>query len=468
MTETEGAARGEPLFSAPIAFVTLIDPRDEFFENFLSAKGADLKEQFLLAHQSLKESLAGEDLVDLGVVDRREKAYRAAEKAVESDSGGLIINLPGWAPPGWGGVMSERTGQPILINAPFALSGPMAMRGELEALGADYEISLGEAEKIEQFVNRVKAGKLLSSLRGKRFGSVGGLCMDMHYAEIASAQALLEFGLEVVHLDGAGIISRAETVSPGRLDAFTSRFKEAAAEFPIDSTGILKRQLSFYLALKDILEEEGVDFASVKCQPEFSDIHGALCFAPAFLPLSRDLENDKKMIPMSCEGDFFASLAGYLLMLLSGAPPLFADFIMPLFEEGLLALQNCGGAPPCYAGGGADPAKNLGGVRVVPNVQGASGSYCMDFMTKDIEHVTLLGMGRRRSSYWAGCHRGEVVKREDLKPLLMDWPTLFLKVEDARACLRHFYTQHVSLVPGDHVSVLEELKALVEGRNSDG
>ena len=463
MNKSGGTTYGVPSFSTPVAIVTMIDPRDEFYENFLQMKGMDLKEQYLSSHAALKGSLNREEVVDLGVIDRKAKVYEAADAIGASGGAGIIINLPGWAPPGWGGIIHERTGLPILINAPFALSGPMAMRGELESLGADYDISLGETKKLAQFLQRAKAGKLLEALHGKRFGNVGGISMEMHYAELSSAGALLDFGVEIIYIDGALILDRANIIDSERLAAFMARLGEATGGLPDDPSGVLRRQVSYYLALKDIADEEGIDFLSVKCQPEFSDRYSCLCFVPTFLPLPYDLEGEKNMVPVSCEGDFFASMAAYLLMLLSGKPPLFADFIIPLYEENLLALQNCGGAPVWYAGNIDNPGEGMKGFALAKNVQGMSGSFCVDYNAKAIERVTIFGMGKRRDAYWASALLGEVIEREDLKPLLMDWPTFFLKVPDARECIRAFYTQHVAMVPGDHTMVLAELKRLLEG-----
>jgi len=457
MNKSEEKTSGAPGFWAPVAVITMIDPRDEFFENFLATKGLDLREQYHASHAALKASLEAEEVLDLGVIDRKEKVYGAADSIEGGGSAGIIINLPGWAPPGWGGIIHERAGLPILINAPFALSGPMAMRGELETLGAEHDISLGEVEKVTGFLNRVKAQKLLASLRGRRFGNVGGISMEMHYAEVSSAQALTDFGVEVIYIDGVRILDRAESMDTGRLESFVTRLGEAAGGLPDDPAGVLVRQVSYYLALRDIADEEGIDFLSVKCQPEFSDRYGCLCFAPTFLPAPRDLEGEKKMIPVSCEGDFFAATAAYLLMLLSGKPPLFADFIIPLYEENLLALQNCGGAPAWYAGGPDSPDGGIEGVSLAKNIQGTSGSFCFDYNAKAIGRVTLFGMGKMRDSYWSAALACEVIEREDLKPLLMDWPTFFLKVPDARECLRAFYTQHAAMVPGDYAAILAEL-----------
>ncbi len=455
----------EPLpLSTCLAVVTIIDPREEFYHNFQRDKGMDLKEQYLASHRSLLDELGDGKIADLGVVDSKEGVYQAVRKSVEWESDGVIINLPGWAPPGWGGLVYSGTGLPILINAPFALSGPLAMRGELEALGADYLISLGRDGKLDEFINRVKARKLLGSLHGKRYANVGGLSMDMHYAEIASSEALREFGVETVYLDGSGVLSRSERINPRRTASFMTRLEESVASPYPDDSGMLARQISHYLALKDMLEEEGVDFASLKCQPEFSDEYGSLCFAQVFMPLAEDLEGQKKVIPLSCEGDFFASLAGYLLFTLTGETPLFADFIIPLYEDNLLALQNCGGAPACYAGG-EGISGCLGNARIVPNLQGKSGSFCLDYMGQEMDRVTLVGMGKRHSSYWLSFQGGSIQRREEFKPLLMDWPTFFLRVEDVRGCLDKFYSQHLVLVPGDHQPVLQELQKLVEAGN---
>jgi len=54
MNKSEEKTSGAPGFWAPVAVITMIDPRDEFFENFLATKGLDLREQYHASHAALK------------------------------------------------------------------------------------------------------------------------------------------------------------------------------------------------------------------------------------------------------------------------------------------------------------------------------------------------------------------------------------------------------------------------------
>ena len=446
-----------------IALFTFIDPRAEFYENFKKVKGMDLKEESLNSHEAAKIILQPDLTVDMGVIDSEQKLHEAIKKLNDVD--GIFLNIPGWTPPGWGGILSSHSDLPILLYAPFALSGPAAMKGELTALGADFEVSFGQVEKITEFKNKLKARKLFDSLKGKKFGQLGGLSMGMHYSEALAIEALKNWGIEIIYIDGTRILAKAERLDDQRVNGFIEKLKSSVRSFAVDDKVIFKRQIAFYLAIKEIVEEDGIDFLAVKCQPELSDFFGTLCFATSFLPLLSDFEGEKRIIPVSCEGDFFASFSGYVLFLLSGKPPLFADFIMPLFEENLLALQNCGGAPIWYSELSDDAERNLSNVSILRNIQGQSNSYCIDFSGKEIGEVTVLGMGRKGYSYWVEAEKGSIIERTDLKPLLMEWPTVFLKVNDARGCLERFHTQHIMLVPGDYTEILSNFKKIFEGKN---
>lgn len=443
-----------------IALLTFIDPRGEFYENFKEVKGMDLKEESLKTHEAAKNILQPDRIVDLGVIDSEAKVYNAIDKMRDVD--GIFLNVPGWTPPGWGGILSSHVALPILLYAPFALSGPLAMKGELTALGADFDVSFGQEKKIKEFKNQVKARKLFNLLKGKKFGQLGGISMGMHYTEALAIEALKNWGIEIVYIDGTRILSKASRLKEQRVNRFIEKLKSSVKSLVFDDREVLKRQISYYLAIKEITEEDEIDFLALKCQPEFSDFYGTLCFAPSFLPLPSDFEGEKRIIPVSCEGDFFASFSGYVLSLLSGKPPLFADFIMPLYEENLLALQNCGGASIWYSELNNDVEHNLAKVSIVRNIQGQCNSCCIDFSGKEIEEVTVLGMGRKGYTFWVEAEKGKVLEREDLKPLLMDWPTVFLKVNDVRECLEKFHTQHIMLVPGDYNEILNNFKKIFE------
>jgi hypothetical protein len=58
--------------------------------------------------------------------------------------------------------------------------------------------------------------------------------------------------------------------------------------------------------------------------------------------------------------------------------------------------------------------------------------------------------------------RVELLERKDLKPLIMEWPTLFIKAPDARAMLNRLYSQHIALVSGDYHAVLEKYGNLLK------
>ena len=437
-----------------VGLVTLIDPREEFYTNFQETKGMDLREQYQFNHSSALEMLVGETIIDLGVVEQQEDVYGTVDRMKEVGVELVLLNLPGWTPPGWGGIIYSMTGLPLLIFAPFALSGPLAMRGELAALGAECEVSFGDEELVKSFIDRIRARKLLTSLRSVRAGRIGGFSMGMHYADPGSADILRDFGIEIIPVDGTLVLHEAARLEGSRVNNFIAALQKNTSDYPEKIKPVLEKQVRYYLALKDLAERECFDFLSVQCQPEFSDIHGALCFAVSFLPAPADSEGEKKIIPVSCEGDFYAVLAGFLLHRLSGVSPFFGDIIMPFFDDNILAVQNCGGASTWYAAHSANQLENLNRIRIVNNIQGKCGSYGIDYLSPALAEATVLAMGPNKCGYWMAAETVELVERDELKPLLMDWPTLFIKADDARDLLNRIYTQHIALVPGNYAKVL--------------
>lgn len=451
-------------FPVVVGIITLIDPREEFYSNFMETKGLDLREQFSFNHQSSLELAACEQLVDLGIVDSRNALNKSLEKLATAGLDILIINMPGWAPPGWGGLLHNQALVPIIINASFALSGPMAMRGELVSLGAEAAISFSDPAIVSDSFEEARAQKLAYSLKGTRAARIGGFSMGMHYAEPGPADALKDFGVEVEPVDGSRLLILADNIDPQRVESFLANLKASVGSFPQQVSKFLDRQVRYYLALKDLAAQEEYAFLSVQCQPEFSDCHGALCIAVSFLPAPADPEGTKRVIPVSCEGDFFAALGCYLLYKLSGQTPFFGDLIMPFYDQNTIALQNCGGASAWYAGHSDKLAENLSRVKVVRNLQGKTESYAFDFTGLAAPEATLLGMGPKPHGYWLAAERVELLEREDLKPLIMEWPTLFIKVPDARDLLKRFYSQHIALVPGDYRVVLGKYSDLLRRR----
>ncbi len=237
-----------------VGLVTLIDPREEFYTNFLETKGMDLRDQYRFNHSSALELLAGEKVVDAGVIDRRENVNRAAGELAAAGADMVMLNLPGWTPPGWGGIIFALTRLPVLVYAPFALSGPLALRGELAALGAGGAASFGEEKAVRDFIDGVRAKKLLSALRGARAGRIGGFSMGMHYAEPGPAAALRDFGLEIEPVDGSRILVEAERLDRGRVEQFMKGLREAAAEVPADPALLSMLEIPLGTA-----EESGAD-----------------------------------------------------------------------------------------------------------------------------------------------------------------------------------------------------------------
>lgn len=238
-----------------------------------------------------------------------------------------------------------------------------------------------------------ETAELLRWLRGAtafqrmRQGSIllwgGSYCLRMEHLQDDIPKLKSFLVNDILTEDQYVLIKRAEDIlqsDPKRIVSLRSWLEKQGVAIQFDrkmlTASVLERQLAFYLAARDRLNElrdQNILGVSVKCQPEFSEDYGVTaCTLPAFLPFARDANGLQPIIPTVCEGDIKGLLTAVLFhQIHPDIPPLFGD--LKFVSNEYLTLSNCGASSVYYAGNSLDPKTALSKVVIAPQCQGVAG-----------------------------------------------------------------------------------------------
>jgi len=222
--------------------------------------------------------------------------------------------------------------------------GGLVMHGALLEVGIAHRFVYGaaaEAEGIEQIVSYCRASHLKNLLNMSTIGTFGGRGMGQTCGVADPSQWMRMFGVDIDSRDTSQLIQRAKSLTPDDVEALGPRLaKLFGTEPPRDV--VTERSLRLYLALKEVVEEEGFDFYTIQSFPGLGDEYAATCFAQSMM-----LEDGH---PTSTLGDFNTALSVYLLMKLSRDPVYYGDLQHIDKSNGEIKVIGDGAVPPSLAG----------------------------------------------------------------------------------------------------------------------
>ncbi|MCL4378906.1 MAG: fucose isomerase [Actinobacteria bacterium] len=264
--------------------------------------------------------------------------------------------------------------------------------------------------------------------------------------------------------------------NPGRIVKFYNWLKDNHTTIIFDNKmvneEILKTQIAFYLATKDIILEyypSNVIGISLKCQLTLSEQFGVTgCTIPTFIPFDNDCEGVKKIISETCEGDVKGLITCCILNLLTGGkiPALFGD--LKLIDKDYIILSNCGGSSLYYSANSNDPKVALENLTIAPQCQGKSGgafgykgkSFINDF-------VTVARLVREDRKYTMHLFKGETINVTDSMVNRIGfgntWPHIAVKTNKS---MQEFATNvasnHYCLIHGDFIFEIKKICELLQ------
>lgn len=242
---------------------------------------------------------------------------------------------------------------PIILWAPYeppfdkdtrlyanALVAATMNAASLRRLGHTYYVIYGSKEDeraAEKLINLINAYSTVKKLNGTLLGLLGYRPTAFYNSAFDEGLIRKTFGVRMESTDLKVVFDRMEKISEDKVKA---DMKTVSDEF--DVTNLPEQHLEnhskLYFALKEIIKEQGYDFATIKCWPEMGQLKTTPC---AVMGRLADDEN----MNIICEGDVDAGLALIVQNYLTELPGFITDMINIDEEENTLTFWHCGNAP---------------------------------------------------------------------------------------------------------------------------
>lgn len=425
------------------------------------------------------------------IIWNAQTAKAEAERMNAADVDVVIFNFCVWSFPDLAAQTARDIESPICFLGNINPSHPgwvafFAAAGSLDEIGIPFGRILGDprdkevGDQLAKWLQRHDPDRraigydTASSLKGLRYGEFDGPSMGMYTGHIDPSQWMEQFGIHVYHRSQLTLAWLAERVATERIEAGLEWVESQAAEIrwhperlTKGSGGHLGRQIALYLATKDFMKVEAVDFLGLTGQLDFTEWdRGITMDVPeALFNDTADWEEPKKR-PTICatECDSNGALTMQVLHELSGTPALFADLRHYFAEEDVYDLVNSGQHAPWFATLSDNTKSNWSKVRLHPSnpMYMPCGGASVEFFAAPCPEVTFARMTRRSGRYQMHFFTGQFVRFEDKTDQALadqtspEWPHVFARFDCSQADLAKSYaSNHIHAVPGNWMAELE-------------
>ncbi len=358
--------------------------------------------------------------------------------------------------------------------------------GSLDEVGIPYGRALGDiddpvvGDQVREFLAehrpevRAAGEDAAEALFGMRFGEFDGPSMGMYTGHTDASQWMSQLGVNVWHRSQLTLYQEARRIADERVEAGLAWLEEVCKEIRYDGDaltpgmeGTLARQVRWYLAMKDICGDYGIDFCGLTGQLDMTEYEDGITadLPEALLNDTTDWEDErKKPIITATECDCNGALTMQLLHLISGDPVLFADLRHYHADLELYDLCNSGQHSPWLAGRSDDYRENWQHVTLTPadRFYFNGGGASVHFFAKPAEEVTFARITRYKGIFRCHMFGGSFAElpreqEEELGSLTSpEWPHAYARFdcsyEDFAA---EFSCNHIHAAVGDHLGALK-------------
>lgn len=279
----------------------------------------------------------GCEVVALGVVDTPAAAAAAGRRCAEAHVDAIAAVAASWFEDYLVLDLLEEWSAPLLLWSTVgmetgALCGMQQLTCFLQQLGRPFTAVFGALDDAacgERALTALRAAALHARLRRARIGLAGSRVAGMTHTAPNEFMLKHAIGPRVVPLDVPLLLQRAADATPeARAELWRDVVGRAGECRVPDEAGL--DSMGVYLALREIVAEEGLDAVSVGCYPH---LMGRVCLAASLLA--------DEGIPMACEGDVNGAVGQLILHWLSGQPTHHTDWLNPL-PDGTVIFTHCG------------------------------------------------------------------------------------------------------------------------------
>lgn len=350
--------------------------------------------------------------------------------------------------------------------------GLLGGAGALKQIDHPHSVVRGHYTKelfTERMLPLIRAISVKANLKRSVFGHFGGRSIGIDTATFDPMQWRALFGVDSEHIDQVEIIRMARQIDPARIEKMRTWMENNAKSVLYDDEKLTKEKLDFqiacYIATKEIIRQNNIDFAAIKCMPELSNFEVPQCLSQVFLGDSYDGdEGQKKPIPLACEADADGALTQQILQILSGdQPTLFADVSHIDNDRKVLYCVNCGAICAHYACRSQKPEENLAKIDFKRSIR--PGGAAIGFFYGAPGQLQLARLYRKNGQYHMAiipCEAieptqemvDEFVKARGVHQL----PTIFAKINfNIEEFTNTYASNHISGVVGNYEKELMEV-----------
>jgi L-fucose isomerase-like protein len=261
--------------------------------------------------------------------------------------------------------------------------GGFVLHGALMEIGISHKFVYGSANdpaETEKIVSYCKAAHLKHFLNMATIGAFGGRGMGQTCGAADPSQWMKIFGVDIDSRDSTQLIKRAQSITEDQISALTPRLEKLFGAAP-ERNEANDRSIRLYLALKELVQEEGFDFYTIQSFPGLADDYSASCFAQSMM-----LEDG---VGTSTLGDFNTAMTVLLLTKLSKERVYYGDLQHVDKTNHEIKIIGDGAVPPSLASN-SGPAGFAG--HGIPT-EGGAGGLSVKLICKAGEGV-LARLGR--------------------------------------------------------------------------
>ncbi|HLE14007.1 MAG TPA: L-fucose/L-arabinose isomerase family protein [Anaerolineales bacterium] len=414
------------------------------------------------------EPVAGQEIVWTPEIAQRE-GRRLAAAGVEL----TIFNFAIWTFPHLTAVATRFAPGPYLLFCNLHPSEPgmvamLANAGMLDQIGLPYERvwgDIGDPDVLKRVMAFVRGGSALARLKGQTYGLFGGRPLGMYTAVSNLDQWMSIFGVDVEHVEQYDIVRRSPEVETGKVEKAFKWLNRYIGEIKYDGRALtpdkLKMQIRSYYAVRQIIDERGLDFVGFKAHGDLTDHFVTMDVTEAFLNDPYDWDGYHEPVVAATEADMDGALTMQILNHLSGEPVLFADVRHYDRDDQVWYLSNSGTHATYFAGRSQEPEENLKKVTFFPEVSyyPAGGASVQHFAAPG--PVTLARLARKKGQYWLAVVPAEFVEfpepvmRAKSQSTTPEWPIAFARLRvPHEEFLATYPCNHTHGICGDWVTEL--------------
>ncbi|MCY4465505.1 MAG: L-fucose/L-arabinose isomerase family protein [Chloroflexi bacterium] len=319
----------------------------------------------------------------------------------------------------------------------------------LRRAGIAYETILAAPEDTDahaKLYDFARAAMVKRRLQGARIGRLGENPAGFDTCLVNRVGLRSRLGIEAPQYALSPFFQQAREAHTGRIDALAASLSERLADFDAQDADETRGTLGVYLALDELVNDEGLDGVAVRCWPEFfTDLGCSACGAMSLL--------SDALTPTSCEADVNGTITQLILQWLSGEPAFGSDIVAFDLDADAATLWHCGLAPLSMADPTVPPSATIHSNRAKP--------LLMQFPLKP-GRVTIARLSEASGDFRLVIGRGEMLRA----PMAFGGTSGRIRFDSGASVvmdklLGEGLEHHLSLTYGEHAQSLEMLARML-------